>query len=139
MAKMIIDLQKGLIEIEGVEKFVERVYSDLREATLDKLSRGTFDVRPRDEDQETPIEAGASAKKTRRRSKTGGPSCSSRIEAIKEENFFKTGRSSGEVREKLKEKGTTYESKNVAAALNNLIKAGKLRRFNDDGWKYQNP
>ena len=51
MAKMIIDLQKGLIEIEGDEKFVERVYSDLREATLDKLSRGTFDVRPRDEDQ----------------------------------------------------------------------------------------
>jgi hypothetical protein len=138
MARMIIDLQKGLIEVEGDEKLVERVYSDLKEITLDKLSNGTFDA-PRDERDEIAEDAEKPSRTPRRRAKAGGPSCASRIETLKKEAFFAAGRSVGDVRNKLREKGSTYESKNVAAALTNLTKAGKLRRFNEGGWKYQNP
>lgn len=139
MARMIIDLQKGLIEIEGDEKFVERIYSDFRESTLEKLSQRTFENVGSDEKQ--PVTDGETTfpKKSRRR-KAGGPSCASRIEILKDEGFFGAARSPAEVREKLSEKGSTYESKNVAAALTDLIKAAKLRRFKDNGnWMYQKP
>lgn len=138
MTTLLIDLQRGVIEVEGDEKFVERVYSEFRESIVEKLSTGVPEAPP-DERQDPSYSKTATQKATRKRSKTGGPSCASRIEAIKLDDFFKTPRSAGEVREKLKEKGTTYASKNVAAALNNLIKTGKLRRFDDGGWKYQNP
>lgn len=138
MAKMIIDLQKGLIEVEGDEKFIERVYSDFRASALDKLSTAKFDSGGqgdvRENGDETPP-----AKKARRRVKTTGPSCASRIRNLKDEGFFKAARSAGEVKEKLREKGTTYASKNVAAALNDVIKSGELRRFDEGGWQYQNP
>ena len=29
MAKMLFDLQRGLVEVEGEEQFVEKVYADL--------------------------------------------------------------------------------------------------------------
>ena len=137
MAKLTVDLQKGHIEVDGDEKFVERVYADVRDMILAKLASTPVQPEaagPSDEAQTTEVE-----KKTRRRTKSSGPSCAARIDAIKEEDFFKQPKSPSEIREKLKERGTTYESKNVAAALNNLTKSGRLRRFNEDGWKYQNP
>jgi hypothetical protein len=139
MAKLIIDLQAGRIEVDGDEKFVERMYSEFREATLQKLSNGTFERSSVDQKGEQESSA-ASPARGRRRGKVGGPSCASRIEALKGEDFFKTPRSPAEVREKLAEKGSTYDSNNIAAALSNLTKASKVRRFKDGGnWKYQNP
>jgi hypothetical protein len=79
-------------------------------------------------------------KKARKRSKISGPSCASRIESLKSERFFDQLRSSKEVGDKLREKGTAYEGKHVAAALINMTAGGKLRRVQEGGvWKYQNP
>ena len=136
MAKMSIDLQKGLIEVEGDEKFVERVYGDVKETVLVNLSARTAEPTPSEGSE---LANNEEPRKARRRARTGGPSCAARIEVVKDEGFFKQPRSAAEVRGKLKEKGTTYASKNVAAALNNLTKSGKLRRFNEGGWKYENP
>ncbi|WP_395612952.1 hypothetical protein [Allosphingosinicella sp.] len=137
MAKLTIDLQRGLIEVDGDEKFVERVYADVRETLLTKLAAAT--VEPDAPGEQSKSAESETPKRAKRRPRTGGPSCAGRIESIKDEGFFKQPKAAAEVREKLKEKGTTYGSNNVAAALNNLTKAGKLRRFNENGWKYQNP
>jgi len=138
MPKLVVDLQRGLIEVEASDQFVSRVYSDVRETILKKLASDTHhqNAKERAATETPPKEDGA---KTRKRARSGGPSCASRIEAAKEEGYFKEPRSAGEIREKLKEQGSTYASKNIAAALTNLTKARKLRRFNENGWKYQNP
>jgi hypothetical protein len=134
-----VDLQRGLIEVDGSDQFVSRVYSDVRETILSKLASSPAAPNPDDPPIGTTQQTGEATRKPRRRTKAGGPSCASRIEAVKEEGFFKQAKSAGEVRAKLKERGTTYPSKNIAAALNNLTKAGKLRRFDEGGWKYENP
>ena len=78
------------------------------------------------------------AKQVRRRK--GGPSCASKITILKEEDFFAEPRSPSEVKDKLAERASTYESKHVAAALADLIKSSRLRRFKKDGnYMYQNP
>jgi hypothetical protein len=138
-AKLVVDLQRGVLEIDASDQFVDRVYTDVRDTILSKLASGSSqDEIDGDQVAEKPT-GSDTGKKTRRRTRAGGPSCASRIEAVKEEGFFKEPKGAGDVRAKLKERGTTYPSKNVAAALNNLTKAGKLRRFDENGWKYQNP
>jgi hypothetical protein len=139
MPKLLVDLQRGLIEVDGSDQFVSRVYSDVRETILNKLASGSRSPEVADTPTRATQQTGETTKKTRRRTRAGGPSCASRIEAVKDEGFFKQAKSAGEVRAKLKERGTTYPSKNIAAALNNLTKSGKLRRFDEGGWKYENP
>lgn len=138
MSKLVVDLQRGLIEVDASDQFITRVYSDIRETILQKLAT-TSGRQESDGDENGGTQQLSDVKKTRRRARAGGPSCASRIEAIKEEGFFKEPKSAGEVREKLKERGTTYAPKNVAASLTDLTKRKKLRRFNENGWKYQNP
>jgi hypothetical protein len=139
MAKMLFDLQRGLIEIEGEEQFVEKVYNDLR-ATLSHKVANYSALLP---DPETAIAEPSTSdepKKTRKRSKSSGPSCASRIDALKSDKFFDQLRTAKEVTDKLRQKGTAYEGKRVAAALLNLTSSGKLRRIEEDSvWKYQNP
>lgn len=139
MAKMLFDLQRGVIEVDGEEKFVEKVYADLRSTLLDKVASFTA-AEPADDNGSKPKPASDEAKKARKRTKSSGPSCASRIEALKAEKFFDQLRSSKDVGEKLREKGTAYEGKHVAAALINMTAGGKLRRVQQGGgWKYQNP
>lgn len=135
MPKLVVDLQRGLIEVEASDQLVTRIYSDIRDELLSRLASNP--VQPDDADPDT--HSSPEAIRARKRVRGGGPSCASRIESIKEEGFFKEPKGAAEVREKLKERGTTYASNNIAAALTNLTKASKLRRFNDKGWKYQNP
>lgn len=138
MAKLVVDLQRGLIEIDASDQLVNRVYSDVRDTILSRLASTPVREEPGD-DPGVVVPPADNGKKTRRRARTGGPSCASRIEALKGEGFFKEPRSNAEIGKKLKERGTTYQSKNIAAALNSLTKSGKLRRFDEGGWKYQNP
>jgi hypothetical protein len=59
---------------------------------------------------------------------------------LKAEGFFDTLQTAREVTEKLREKGTAYEGKHVAAALINMTSSSKLRRVKEGGgWKYQKP
>lgn len=138
MPKLVVDLQRGLIEIDASDELVKRVYSDVRDTILSRLASS-----PAQEDfGETPgvtPPAPDAAKKPRRKTRAGGPSCASRILEIKDEGFFKEPKSPREVREKLKERGTTYASNQIAASLVDMTKGRKLRRFNENGWKYQNP
>lgn len=139
MTKLVIDIRNGLIEADGERDFVETIYAHFKDVALARLlDAKAAEVQTPQSYTTTPTATEKS--KPTRRSKAGGPSCASRIEGLKVENFFDEPRTPSEVREKLSEKGSTYESKNVAAALNNLIKSSKLRRFKFEGnWKYQNP
>jgi hypothetical protein len=139
MAKMLFDLQRGLIEIEGEEPFVEKVYADLR-ATLSQKVANYAASTPEAEADVAESNASDEPKKTRKRGKSSGPSCAARIDGLKSDKFFDQLRTSKEVTDKLREKGTAYEGKRVAAALLNLTSSGKLRRLQEEGvWKYQNP
>ena len=140
MAKMLFDLQRGVIEIDGEEKFVEKVYGDIRDTMLGKL--GSLSAQPTQTDtaSKTDTAAREDPPKVRRKPRATGPSCPSRIEALKEENFFKDLKTAKEIGARLREKGTAYEGKRIASALLNLTSAGKLRRLQEGGvWKYQNP
>ena len=138
MAKLVVDLQRGLIEVDASEEVIKRVYSDVRDTILEKLAANSTRQEYENEGVNGTPQA-PEERKTRKRARTGGPSCAARIQAIQDEGFFKEPKSAAAVREKLKERGTTYASKNIAASLTDLTKRAKLRRFNENGWKYQNP
>ncbi len=79
-------------------------------------------------------------KKQRKVVKTGGPSCGSRIRTLIEESFFTTPKTAGQIGDRLREKATPYERKNIAAAVIHTVQAGQLRRVKADGvWTYVNP
>jgi hypothetical protein len=137
--KLHINLAQGIVDVDGDPEFVKQVYDDIRDIFISKLSDEGFGEELSDSGDE---KAEDDKKKPMKRSrvKRSGPSCAGRIRAIQEEEFFKTLKTSGDVRSKLTEKGTTYPSKNVAAALTSMTKAGELRRVKEGGgWKYQNP
>ncbi|QLC25922.1 hypothetical protein HFP57_13405 [Parasphingopyxis algicola] len=139
MSKLVIDLRSGTIDVEGEQEFVEIVYADMKDLAISRFGELPLDAPGQVPQSDQKLPKTKTSKPVRNR-KTGGPSCASRIEVLKEESFFDEPRSPAAIREKLAEKGATYESKNIAAALTNLTKAGKLRRFKDDGhWMYQNP
>jgi len=137
MARLHIDVRNGIVEAEGDEAFVATVYSDFKSGVMQQLGRAepTQRLPLVDEVTEAP-----KPKQQRRSTRRSGPSCMSRIEALKDDKFFNELRTSNEIGAKLREKGTAYEGKRVAAALHNLTAARKLRRIQEDGvWKYQNP
>lgn len=131
-AKLHINAQLGIIEVEGEQQFVEQVYEDYKKNLLQKL----IDA-PAHQNDEKKDNASKSKGVIKRKS---GPSCADRILTVQAEGFFKTLRTAGQIKEKLAEKGTHYESKHVAAALSHLTKRGTIRRLKKDGgWQYQNP
>jgi hypothetical protein len=143
--RLTINLATGVVEAEGDAEFVKGIYSDLRETFLKRASSAPVSSpAPAMERADKPDDEGDSAnsggKKPRRRGKASGPSCASRITALKDEGYFSELRSAGDVGAKLREKGTAYEGKHVAAALIDLVKRGSLRRVTEGGsWSYQNP
>lgn len=137
MASFVVDIRQGQIQVEGEEKFVERVYADFRELLVKQLSGVdlTPASNPENQAQDEP-----KPKSSRKGGKRSGPSCASRIDGLKSEGFFDALRTGKEVSDKLREKGTAYEGKHVAAALLNMTSSNKLRRVKEDGgWKYQRP
>ena len=139
MTRLSVDLQNGLIEIEGELEFVERIYDEMRPFLL-----GRLEISP----SAKPVKNGSGRnkdnpskeQKSPRRRKSAGPSCASRIKELQDDGFFALPRVVGEVKEKLSEKGATYENKHVAAALTQLTQSSVLRRFKEEKtWHYQNP
>jgi hypothetical protein len=137
MASFVVDIRQGHIQVEGEEKFVERVYADFRELLVKQLS-GIDLADPGAAEQQ--IQDMPKPKSARKSGKRSGPSCAARIDGLKAEGFFDTLQTAREVTEKLREKGTAYEGKHVAAALINMTSSSKLRRVKEGGgWKYQKP
>jgi hypothetical protein len=67
-----------------------------------------------------------------------------RVLAVKDEGFFKTQRSLGEVREELGSRGWHYPVTTLSGAMQGLVRQRQLRRERvSDGkkrlWKYSNP
>lgn len=143
--RLTINLATGIIEAEGDAEFVRGIYSDLRDTILKRASVAPMrSVDPPVDRSDKPDDEGESAgsagRKARRRGKASGPSCASRIVGLKDEGYFSELRSAGDVGAKLREKGTAYEGKHVAASLIDLVKRGALRRVSQAGsWSYQNP
>jgi hypothetical protein len=144
--RLTVNLSTGVIEAEGELEFVQGIYDDLRDVILKKsaaLPSAPSAASPvaSNEAEEGEESSGMKVRKPpRRRGKISGPSCASRIVALKDEEYFSELRSAGDVGAKLREKGTAYEAKHVAASLIDLVKRGALRRVQDGGsWSYQNP
>ena len=143
-ARLSINFAAGTIEADGSEEFVDRIYADLKDLLLSKYS-GIQIARPLGGGADRADDGGEEdsedkPRKTRRKTKSSGPSCAARILVLKDEGFFGSLRSATEVGDKLREKGTAYEGKHVAAALLDLVKRGQVRRVNQGGsWAYQNP
>lgn len=134
--KIHINLSQGLIEVEGTETFVTKVYNDFKERLG---QQGNMPL------QTVGGNAGAGKKTTSAKTKKGGkkkggPSCGERIRELEKEDFFKQERTPAEVREAIKNKGHPYETKLITATLINEFKSGRLRRLpNGKVWKYLNP
>lgn len=77
---------------------------------------------------------------TRSRRSSSGPSCATRIDALRAEGFFAQKRSAKDVADRLDEKATPYGANHIAAAIQQMTKKGVLRRMKgDSGWQYVNP
>ncbi|HEY0414004.1 MAG TPA: hypothetical protein VGD66_12780 [Allosphingosinicella sp.] len=140
--RLTINLAAGIVEAEGPPELIERIYTDLRDTIVSRSSAPPPQEQvspPADDANEGGEDEASKAKKPRRRGKSG-PSCASRIQALKEEGYFSDLRSASEVGTKLREKGTAYEGKHIAASLIDLVRRGVLRRVSEGGsWSYQNP
>lgn len=130
--KLHINISQGLIEVEGEEKFVREIYNDFKSDIAKQFGKTTV-ATGKKSGAKSSGELDSAKKTTKRRPKTSGPSCASRVLELKEEKFFDQPRTSKEVKDKLDEKGKIYEGKHVSAALIHLVNNGSLRRTKKDG------
>ena len=131
--KLHINVQQKIIEVDGDAAFVSTVYDDFKDYLLREFEAA--------KEPAGAVKRATKEQLTNRAARIkSGTSCAERILAIKTDGFFNSLRSASEVGEKLAERGTTYASNQVTAALTNLTKRSELRRVKQDGsWKYQNP
>lgn len=62
------------------------------------------------------------------------------IRSLKEEGFFKTKRTIGDIQKKLEEQGHIYQQESLSPALVKSVRSRTLRRLKEGGvWKYVNP
>jgi hypothetical protein len=132
--KAVINLQEGIVELEGPQDFVEK-YLELYRPDAKKWQVALS------EKGESKTKEKAPAKRARAVRPKAGTSCTGRIRNLIDEGYFKDPRTSVEVRNWLKEqKGAPYSDGPVTAALLYLIKSpGNLRRFKEGKvYKYCN-
>ncbi len=136
--KASINLKEGTLQLEGPQEFVEK-YLDQYNHLIKNWK--TTSLLPPEEESEAK-EILSKRTKTIIQKPKGTPSCMGRIRSLIDENYFKELKTSTEILNYLKEqKGATYESGPVTAALNQLIKKGALRRIkegNKGPYKYCN-
>lgn len=127
------------LDLEGPEEFVTAQLAEWR-TQMPMRSVGLKASAEPDKSAANDSEIAPSEKKARKVVKTGGPSCGSRVRALIDESFFATPKTAGQIGDRLREKATPYEGKNIAAALIHTVQAGHLRRVKADGvWTYVNP
>ncbi|MDB5430302.1 MAG: hypothetical protein JWP35_1418 [Caulobacter sp.] len=137
-----IDAPAGVIDIEGEKDFVEgllaKLFPLIEEAGFG--SRPTQRGEPEASDAASEGEDGVSddagkedkARSKRKRGATPkGHSCADRMIALRDEGFFKTQRSAGEIVTGLAGKGFTHKSNQVSAAGESLFGRGLLQRTKD--------
>jgi hypothetical protein len=143
-----IDAPGGIVEIEGEKEFVEGLLAKV----FPLLETAGFGSRPT-----TPLGTGEQSNnssqvdqppadqnekgKTRKRRVNAPPkgqSCADRMSTLKQEGFFKTKRTIGEIIEGLEGKGWTHNGNQVGAALTNMFGRGDIQRTKEGGgsWKY---
>ncbi len=121
-AKAIINLKEGSIQLEGPQEFVEKYLDQYKQLIVSlpiahKTSK-TADTVETVKDK-TP--------KRKPRTRTG-PGCTEEMQKLLDEGYFKEVRIRADVQNELLSRGNRFESKEVSAVLNNLFKAGKLKR-----------
>jgi hypothetical protein len=139
-AKAIINVQTGIVELEGSVDFVSKY--------LDKFEHlvGRFDenqngsAKPELTTPEASAVAGVNGRKKKATSKKSGPSCGDRVRELKSEGFFSEPRTSQDVQAALKERATPYDTKHISAALIYQVGTKNLRRIQKgETWLYVNP
>jgi len=140
IVKAIINLKEGLIQLEGPQEFVEK-YLDQYQSIIEKEQKLPL-LAPEEAVKNKVEEVATKRTRTKGLKPKGTASCMGRIRTLINEDYFKEPRNSTEVMNWLKEqKGATYTSGPVTAALNQLIKSNTLRRFKEGkgAYKYCNP
>lgn len=150
MNKVHIDAPAGIIDIEGEKDFVEGLLAKL----FPLIEEAGFGSRPhvqaKDQDAESDEEVEApqadedngkttKAKPKRKRSVAPkGHTCPDRIQALKDEGFFKTKKGIPEIIAGLAAKGYTHNSNQVSAAGDSMFKRGAIQRSKDGKgpWMY---
>lgn len=135
-----IDAPAGVIDIEGEKEFVEGLLSKLF-PLIEEAGFGSRPIIPNSAENsniEETIAAGdeqaeesAPSKPKIKRKRSVAPkghTCADRLLALKEDGFFKTKRSLGEIVAGLADKGFTHKNNQVAASGESLFKRGLLQR-----------
>ena len=135
-----IDVNSGLIELEGEKEFVSS-YLDrlLPMVEAAKFGAGHSGKPPGTEDEDLPlvppnggITEDAAVKQAKRRvprRPPSGASCRDRILVLKKEGFFKEHRSPTDIVKGLAKKGWTYKGNQVSAALTTMFSStGEIQR-----------
>ena len=137
--KVSISVGDTSIQLEGPQEFVER-YLDKYSSLIEK-SRSSPPSRAEAEETIESEENETSTKLTRTMEPRSEASCSDRIRALIDENYFDEPRGIGEVVNWLKDsKGFIYNANQVAASLISITRSGKLRQFGKTGsYKYMSP
>jgi len=125
MAKAVINLKEGVIELEGPVEFVREYLKLYRPALRQSLgtaaetgaaqTQGVVPGRER-------VLGGRKAKGIRR------PSCSKAIDAELRAGFFDKARAIQQVRKQLMEKGLSYTNNCIRMNLKKLINSGLLNK-----------
>lgn len=122
-AKAIINLKEGLIELEGPVDFVREYLNRFAGKGLKTTPNGV---------KATPAEEGVKVKARPVRRKMGRRT--RRITAVKavraeaKAGFFNEPRSTGDVKQRLEEKGLSFSKNSIRIGFNRLIQAGLLSR-----------
>ena len=134
-SRLKIDVTSGVLEVEGEEEFVLKLYEDAKEAGLLALRPSRLDAWTSEESVQD-----SKTKVRRAPSKRGGPSCAERILELVSGGFFDKPKSASEIKGGLEQNGHSYAANQVGAALTNLYQRGSLRRLKPGKeWVYQKP
>jgi hypothetical protein len=136
--KIRIDLNAGIVELEGEEAFVsnqlEKLLPILQTAKQEGSNNRDIKAPP---DEADVVEPDPAIEVVRKRRKGGNPpkgaSCRARILELKKDGFFKSHRSPNDIVAGLKAKGWTHATNQVSAALIMMFNKGEIQRTGADG------
>src|SRR3569832_2032537 len=98
-SRLQLNISEGLLEVEGSEEFVLRIYEDAKAFGLLKSTAVTL------ESSEDSLVVPSKIKARKSSAKRGGPSCAERIIALIQSGFFDITKSANEVKVGLEQNG----------------------------------
>ncbi len=129
--KALINIEEGVIELEGPKEFVEK-YLDQYQVFIEKGF--TLPSTPRRNSKEA--EVGKVEKLTPKRTRTAkskaGPTCADKIRELIEEGYFKEPKTTADISEYLlQQKGYVNAKKDVSANLKHMFDRGEIKRIRE--------